>query len=222
MKEVVIGIIAIIVMTLTFITGTNFGKYLNESSKIYYESAYSSLNAEVIRLNDMNLKLASRNKELANSLDSFLTIERVYFNDINRYKYGTEEINRVLARCILAASEAYELDSDLLYAVIASESSFNVKTIHNHHQVKGMSGIHTKYWVSILKDENILVSKEQLNTSCASIEASAYILSTLQNRSTTNLQAIHRYKGYSSEGYKQATTTLNIYNKIKGDSNDSN
>ena len=102
------------------------------------------------------------------------------------------------------AAKAENLDSLLLTHLINSESSYNVDIKHRIPEVKGLSGVHTKYW-----DFNVSTPHQQ-------IRAGAKILRHYLDKNDQNMtKALHNYKGKSKRGLRQAKQVEANYLKTK-------
>ena len=125
-------------------------------------------------------------------------------NEISQI-YATMHIKSYeLAWYTYQAAKAENLDSLLLTHLINSESSYNVDIKHRLPEVKGLSGVHTKYW-----DFNVSTPHQQ-------IRAGAKILRHYLDKNDQNMtKALHYYKGKSKRGLRQAKQVEANYLKTK-------
>lgn len=106
-----------------------------------------------------------------------------------------------LAKFTLDSAKKYDLDPILLTILINSESSYRKNVKHKLPQVKGLAGIHTKWW------------KMPINTPQEQIDAGAFVLKHYIDKSPNLQLALTRYKGRSNLGKKRANFVLVKYQK---------
>lgn len=135
-----------------------------------------------------------------NISDEVVTINAVYDN------MQTKDL--LMAKYTYDAGIEYGIDPLLLTALINSESGYDYNVKHKISAVKGMAGIHTKYW------------KIPNNTRKEQIYAGAYVLSQYIEQYDGNLvKALTGYKGVSDVGRSRAKYVYECYRKMKEERN---
>lgn len=157
-------------------------------------------------------------KELTNDINTTTQILEVS-TMLNNYLVNAEmnrvkEVNKIYsimhtkdltkAEITQRAAKEYDIDSLLLTVLINSESSYKDTVKHNHQEVKGIGGIHTKYW----KIPNETIEQQ--------IYASALVLRILLDKYEGDiLKALKAYKGWSDLGERRAKKVIADYNSVK-------
>lgn len=136
-------------------------------------------------------------------LSSMLDREIERASQIDKIYFHMEKKDRTLAEIVYRAAKEYELDSILLVALINSESGFNPANTHKHSEVKGLGGIHSKYWK---------VPNESLEEQ---IYATALVLNFYMTKYQDPIKALTAYKGISDAGRQRAYNVWNDYIKRK-------
>lgn len=112
------------------------------------------------------------------------------------------------ALTVYEAATKYGISPKILAALIFTESGFISGVQHDIKAVKGISGVHTKYW-----DNSCPYNPRNED---GAIYAGAFILSKhLKDSGSNYLEAITRYKGKSKEGKKRADRVLQIRERMQ-------
>lgn len=112
------------------------------------------------------------------------------------------------ATTIIEAADEHSISPRVLAALIFTESSFNTNVTHDIRAVKGVGGVHTKYW-----DDTCPYNPRNEE---GSIYAAAWILAHhLEDSKGNYLKALTAYKGKSKEGKRRAQQVLDIRKEMQ-------
>ena len=179
-------------------------------SSHYYDKAISELNSTIVTMNDNQRQLekdyndmSERERVLESLLDAFIDIE-VNTQLEKRKIYETMENKSLdMADIVYRAAKEYNVDPLLLVLLINSESSFNPDVKHSNAEVKGLGGIHHRYW----KVPNETVEEQ--------IYATAKVYSTIASKYDDIVDGLKAYKGWSQVGENRAKALYSKYINIK-------
>lgn len=151
--------------------------------------------------------------------------------DFIRFENLTKDLKylkdkRALYDTIKTYSDKYDVEWELIAAILYSETRFKENTNHKNSKVIGMGGIHSGVWVNELKKASVIQSKKDLYDTDINIEATCYIISKFLNRYNNNVkEALHSYKGRGFDkklnisGKQAAMTTYEVYSDLVKDNN---
>lgn len=177
---------------------------------IYYSNKLQDQSIELARINENQWRLeesyndmSERERVLESLLDAFINVE-VNTQIEKRRIYETMENKSLdMADIVYRAAKEYNVDPLLLVLLINSESSFNPNVKHNHPEVKGLGGIHHRYW----KVPNETIEEQ--------IYATAKVYSTIASKYDNIVDGLKAYKGWSKVGENRAKALYSKYINIK-------
>lgn len=189
--------------------GILVGIYIGISSH-YYDKTISELRSTIATMNDNQYGLekdyndmSERERVLESLLDAFIDIEVNTQIEKRKIYEIMENKSLDMADIVYRAAKEYDVDPLLLVLLINSESSFNPNIKHDHPEVKGLGGIHHRYW----KVPNETVEEQ--------IYATAKVYSIIASKYDNIVDGLKAYKGWSQVGENRAKALYSKYITIK-------
>lgn len=194
----------------SYILSTILIGVISSTIYIYYSNKLQDQSIELARINENQWRLeesyndmSERERVLESLLDAFINVE-VNTQIEKRRIYETMENKSLdMADIVYRAAKEYNVDPLLLVLLINSESSFNPNVKHNHPEVKGLGGIHHRYW----KVPNETIEEQ--------IYATAKVYSTIASKYDNIVDGLKAYKGWSKVGENRAKALYSKYINIK-------
>lgn len=193
-------IITVLVLFTISLTGT-YLSITNKSDKI--ESSYiESANGNIVVYKDDEVNTILKYSLIDNKEEDFIGNYRSeeiriiqYIKDFKSYKFkqfGAEKF----ARSILFAHDKYNIDIDIMLALIKYESGFRPSIVHERTACIGATQINFKVWGETLINEGLIESKEDLFDITSNVICGAYVLSHYMEKHDNNIElALQRYYG---------------------------
>lgn len=191
--RLVIAIIAVLTFSLT-------GKYLNHGKNSFIDTEkVVEISGQCITYSGSDTiskysLLKDDDKDfIGNYRDEELRIIK-YIKDFKRYKFklfGAEKF----AKSILYVHDKYDIDIDILLALIKYESGFRPSIVQDRTGCIGACQINFKVWGKTLISEGLIDTKEDLFDITSNVICGAYILDHYMEKHGTIEIALQRYYG---------------------------
>ena len=123
-----------------------------------------------------------------------------------------------LAKIILECESKYNIDKSIIVGLIHKESSFIVNNVNKSSGAMGYTAVMPNIWVNDLKEQQLIITKEDLLKAENNIKSGCFILRKYLGKNNNNMKiALRKYGGYAindlkfNSYYDIVTTTAKNY-----------
>lgn len=177
----VMKMVIVIVLALLVVTGT----YIHRSN--YWESNFNDRTSKIEQLSKANKKLEGELNSLSSSGSLVYVAKEDLLNDLlNNYPDVSTKTKILILETILSESEKYNINPLILYSLVFVESSFRHWLEHSEAIINkgdkkikiravGLTGVVWEWWGEKLKDAGIVETRGDLFDPVTNIKAGAFV-----------------------------------------------